>query len=169
MQLEIKLNNRIAKADLISKELNLLRIKIDNQIYDVDVIETSSGIYSILHNGKSYNVELIEASNPKKYNVNTFYKKYEIEIVDAESRYLEARKKQSGLSDSNVVTSPMPGKIVLIPVQKGDTVTEGQTVIVVSAMKMESEYKSPKSGIVKDIKVNVGDIVTGGQTLVIVD
>ena len=169
MQLELKLNKRLAKAELIKKQGNIYHIKVDNTVYEVDVIETSPGIYSILHNGHSQNVELIEAGNPKKYNVNTLYKKFDIEVVDAESRYIEARKKQSGLSESNVVSSPMPGRVVKIPVNKGDDVTEGQTVIVISAMKMESEYKAPKTGKIKDIKVKEGDIITGGQALVILD
>lgn len=169
MQLEIKINDRIAKAELIKSDKNEFSIKVDQKIYQVDVLETAPGIYSLLHEGKSYNIELIEAGNPKKYLVNILYKNYKIEIVDAETRYIEARKKQSGMGDSNIISSPMPGRVVRIPVSKGEEITEGQTMIVISAMKMESEYRATISGKVKDIKVKEGDVIAGGQTLIIIE
>ena len=53
-----------------------------------------------------------------------------------------------------------------IDLQVGQEVEAGQTLIVVSAMKMESEYKAPKNGKVKQIHVKDGDIVAGHQPLV---
>ena len=63
----------------------------------------------------------------------------------------------------------MPGRIVKIPVTEGQEVITGQTLIVVSAMKMESEYKSSKNGIVKHIHVKEGDVVTGHQPLLTIE
>ena len=53
-----------------------------------------------------------------------------------------------------------------IPVKEGDVVEKGSTVIVISAMKMESEYKSPLDGVVKKIYVNEGDTINSHQPLV---
>ena len=63
----------------------------------------------------------------------------------------------------------MPGKIVKILVAEGDTVTAGQTVIIVSAMKMESEFKASKSGVISEIPVKEGDTVDGNQVLVVIE
>jgi biotin carboxyl carrier protein len=60
----------------------------------------------------------------------------------------------------------MPGKVVKIPVKEGDTVAKGDTVIVISAMKMESEYKSPVDGVVKRVFVQEGQTINGNQPLV---
>jgi biotin carboxyl carrier protein len=60
----------------------------------------------------------------------------------------------------------MPGKVVKISVAEGDAVTRGQTVLILSAMKMESEYKSPVDGTVKKIAVKEGDVVEGNQVLI---
>jgi biotin carboxyl carrier protein len=60
----------------------------------------------------------------------------------------------------------MPGKIVKILVSEGDAVEVGQTVIIVSAMKMESEFKASKAGIIAKISVAEGDTVDGNQVLV---
>jgi biotin carboxyl carrier protein len=60
----------------------------------------------------------------------------------------------------------MPGKVVKIPVKTGDTVQKGDTVITISAMKMESEYKSPKDGRVGRIHVTEGSTVDANQVLI---
>ena len=63
----------------------------------------------------------------------------------------------------------MPGKIVKVLVRKGDKVKAGDTVIIVSAMKMESEYKVKKDRLIKDVKVKAGDIVSAHQPLIIIE
>ena len=62
----------------------------------------------------------------------------------------------------------MPGKVVKVLVNVGDEVVQGQTVIIISAMKMESEYKVGKDGIIKEVLVSDGDTVDGGQTLIVI-
>ena len=64
-----------------------------------------------------------------------------------------------------VVTSPMPGSITKIILAAGDTVTKGQTVLVLEAMKMENEITAPKNGQLVKIHVNQGDTVQGGDPL----
>ena len=64
------------------------------------------------------------------------------------------------------VTTPMPGAVVGIKVQQGDRVKAGQTVLVVEAMKMQSEVHTPIGGIVKAIYVAEGDRVNPDEVLV---
>jgi biotin carboxyl carrier protein len=54
-------------------------------------------------------------------------------------------------------------------VKTGDEVTSGQVVIIVSAMKMESEYKSGKGGRVKDVMVGEGDIIDSNMPLIVLE
>ena len=65
-----------------------------------------------------------------------------------------------------VVEAPMPGKILDIKVKAGDAVGYGQAVIVMEAMKMETEIVAPGAGTVASVNVNVGDTVETGDTLV---
>ena len=67
----------------------------------------------------------------------------------------------------NQITVPMPGKIVNVLVKPGDKVSNGDTLVIVSAMKMESEYKAEKDGVVKEVNVSDGDTVDGGQVMVV--
>lgn len=169
MAIEIKLDDRLAKVELLAEDGKQIKIMVDAKEYDLDMLQVENGIYSVLYKGRSYNVELIETSSPKKYSVNTFYHSYNAEIIDAESKYLQARNSGNLESNESTITSPMPGKIVKIPVKLGSEVKKGDTVIIVSAMKMESEYKAMKDGVIKEIFVCEDDTIDGNQPLVFID
>ena len=67
------------------------------------------------------------------------------------------------------ITYPMPGKIIDVKVEVGDTVTEGDTVIVLEAMKMEMPIQSSVSGIVKEVNCSIGDAVAGEAVLMVIE
>jgi biotin carboxyl carrier protein len=166
MELELNLDGRKAILKEISREGNQITIAVDEEIFNIDLVKVGPAEYSILYKGKSYNIEVVPGREPKHYTVNTFYFSSEIEIVDAETRYIRSRDSASGGHASNIIRSPMPGKVVKILVSEGDTVAVGQTVIIVSAMKMESEFKATKAGTVSKIAVAEGDTVDSNQVLV---
>lgn len=153
---------------MLGRKGSELRIQVDDKIYDADILMVERGVYSILLEGRSYNVELIETSGAKNYHVNTLFHSFDAEVVDAETKYQKSRRKTDD-TEENVISSPMPGKVVRIPVKPGDQVKAGETVIVVSAMKMESEYKVKKDRMIKEIKVKEGDTVSANQALIIIE
>ena len=65
--------------------------------------------------------------------------------------------------------SPMPGNILRILVNVGDTVTENQPLMILEAMKMENNIHADKGGVVKSICVNKGDSVLEGADLLIIE
>ena len=68
----------------------------------------------------------------------------------------------------NGVPAPMPGTVLEIKVAEGASVSVGQTVIVLEAMKMEVEVVADVAGTVKAIHVKKGDSVTTGQALIVI-
>ena len=68
-------------------------------------------------------------------------------------------------SDGTCVTSPMPGNILKVHVAPGQTVKEGDILVVLEAMKMENEIPAPKSGTVSQVPVSVGSTVETGTLL----
>jgi len=66
------------------------------------------------------------------------------------------------------VTTPMPGIVVKTLVCVGDTVEQGQTVLIVEAMKMQSEIHTPIAGKVKAVYVEAGDRVNPDEVLVVI-
>ena len=67
------------------------------------------------------------------------------------------------------VKSPLPGVILDIKVNVGDTVKKGQTIIILEAMKMENNINADKDGKITAINVNKGDSVLEGNDLVIIE
>ena len=66
---------------------------------------------------------------------------------------------------SNAVASPMQGTIVKVAVSEGDTVAEGDLVVVLEAMKMEQPLNAHRAGVVKGLSVEAGQTVASGDTL----
>jgi biotin carboxyl carrier protein len=67
-----------------------------------------------------------------------------------------------------MIASPMQGTIVKVLVSAGDTVTAGQAVLVLEAMKMENHLNAETGGTVKEIRVQAGDTVGTGDVLMVV-
>ena len=65
----------------------------------------------------------------------------------------------------DAVAAPMQGTVVKIAVAEGDTVEEGQQVVILEAMKMEQPINAHKGGVVKNVGVAAGDSVTAGQVM----
>jgi 3-methylcrotonyl-CoA carboxylase alpha subunit len=70
----------------------------------------------------------------------------------------------AGLSDGTLV-APMPGKVIAVEVTEGQSVTKGQKLLVLEAMKMEQAMLAPFDGVVVDLKASVGAQVTEGTVL----
>jgi len=70
--------------------------------------------------------------------------------------------------DGTPLTAPMPGMVVRIEKQVGDAVQEGETVLVLEAMKMENALTAPASGTIKEIRVGSGDTVKKDAVLCVI-
>jgi acetyl/propionyl-CoA carboxylase alpha subunit len=72
---------------------------------------------------------------------------------------------EGGEASDGAVLSPMPGKIVSVSVKAGDTVTRGQTLLVLEAMKMEHALAAPFDGVVAELSAEAGGQVSEGVVL----
>ncbi len=167
MGYEIKVEDSTSNIELISRDGNIMEISVDNRTYKVDIVEVEKGVYSLLYDGISYNIELITKDN-KSYHATTLYNSFDIDVIDAETRYKNSRKKSED-DDHAFISTPMPGKVVKVLVKEGDRVKGGETVIVVSAMKMESEYKVVKDRLITKVLVKEGDNIEGDQPLIMLE
>ena len=119
---------------------------------------SASGEYTIKVNGKNYAVKL-EGENKATVNGKT----YDINVKAG----IESKAAASSGSGEEVKAG-LPGNVLRIEVSDGDEVAEGDVLLVVEAMKMETEVKSPKAGTVQAIEVAQGDKIITGQTLVVI-
>ncbi len=66
------------------------------------------------------------------------------------------------------VNAPMPGNILDVCVNVGDTVSAGQKLVVLEAMKMENDITAPEAGTVASVAVKKGDVVSTGDLLAVI-
>lgn len=80
---------------------------------------------------------------------------------------LDERTRRSRRSQSaGGLTAQMPGQVVEVLVEQGEQVSNGQTLVILEAMKMEIRVSAPADGTVKTIYVSQGDVVQRGEKLV---
>ncbi|WP_455043570.1 acetyl-CoA carboxylase biotin carboxyl carrier protein subunit [Granulicatella adiacens] len=70
---------------------------------------------------------------------------------------------------ADAMPSPMPGNILRVLVNVGDTVTENQPLMILEAMKMENEIVAAKAGVVAGIHVKEGQVVNPGDALITIN
>ena len=93
--------------------------------------------------------------------------RYEVEALDERTRTIrDLSSASSGPKGPAPLVAPMPGLIVRVSVQPGDTVSAGQGLVVMEAMKMENELRAPAAGTVRAIHAVPGKAVEKGTVLV---
>jgi acetyl/propionyl-CoA carboxylase alpha subunit len=141
---------------------------LNNELLTWDMIKTQANSFHILLNNQSYRAEILKADyDTKSFIIQINGKRFEIEAHDRFDLLL----KQMGMdkhSSTKVseVKAPMPGLILEVKVSEGQTVTKGEPLLILEAMKMENVLKSPTDGIVKNIKVKKGDNVDKNAVLI---
>ena len=124
--------------------------------------------FHILANGRSYRAELVEHNfRHKQFTVKINGSRYNIQLSDAYDQMVErlglSAQKNQGAQD---IKAPMPGLVLKISVENGETVTTGQPILILEAMKMENVIKAASDGKVARIEVVPGAAVEKGQLLV---
>lgn len=134
---------------------------------------SAGGRFSLLLGGISYDVfarriPKADEKNSQTYEVTLGSQRFEVKVEDERAKLLAGLVKTGTVSGEAVVSAPMPGLVVGVPFEVGATISQGQTVVVLEAMKMENDLSSPISGIIKEIRVNTGQTVDQGDVLFVV-
>jgi biotin carboxyl carrier protein len=125
-------------------------------------------LYSLLLDNASYEVVLDpEVQGRNQYDVLAGGVRYQVKVQDERSRRLSLVDRRLRTPDGElIIKAPIPGLITRLPVEPGQTLAEGETLVILEAMKMGNELRSPRAGVVHDVRVKLGDQVALGQVLV---
>lgn len=91
-----------------------------------------------------------------------------VQIISARDKALARAQGGTANQGGGKLSSPMPGRIVSVLIQNGQSVKAGEPVIIVEAMKMENELTAPIDGEVVSIEVEADQAVEAGQTLCVI-
>ena len=126
----------------------------------------SNGAYTATVNGKNVAVQLNAAGDAYTATVNG--KSFTVKVAEG-TVAPAAGAAPAASGDAVPLPSPLPGTVVKIAVAEGDEVAEGDVILVIEAMKMETEIKAPKAGIVREISVTQSQVVAAGDTLAMIE
>ncbi|RXE98415.1 sodium-extruding oxaloacetate decarboxylase subunit alpha [Pseudoalteromonas sp. PS5] len=112
-----------------------------------------------------------KASTPERYSVKVDGKVYDVvvapggELQEVQVKDSELIPQSTSVSSSETLNAPLAGNIFKLMVRAGDEVQEGDVVLVMEAMKMETEVRATHSGRVADLLVSEGDSVSAGDAM----
>ena len=144
--------------------MNKYQYKVQGVDYDVEIVNVEGNIAQVNVNGITFEVELKQPINPATMPHKP--------VVTPPQPAATAPVSQPEKPAANVptggtkVTAPLPGTITEVKVKVGDTVKDGDTVIVLEAMKMQNNIEAECNGTVTAVLVNKGDTVMEGVALI---
>ncbi len=128
------------------------------EVAPVAAAANSEGVYTVEVEGKQYTVKVSDGGDVTG-----------IKSLGAGSAAAPAAPVVGDPANSVPVPAPLAGNIFKVLVKPGDRIAEGQKIMVLEAMKMETDVSTPEAGIVTEVLVKEGDGVTVGQTLLSVE
>jgi len=179
MTCELEIGGRRRTID-IRRHGSEWEITLDGRILGVDVTaigERWSLLVGLPHDRsvgpgvsrprRSYEVAVGRRSNGQRI-VHVNGQAARVSIVDPRVHLAPRGASAPGTGPRSIV-SPMPGRIVKVLVNAGDTVAAHQGLVVVEAMKMENELRATRSGRVREVSVSPGASVEAGRVLVVLE
>ena len=139
------------------------RFKINGNEYNVAINSVDGTNASVTVNGTDYQVEL---ENAPAAPVQTAPAAAPVAAPAQAAPAASAAPKPAASGAGKAVTSPLPGVIIAVKVNVGDSVKAGQEVAVLEAMKMENSIEATQAGTVTAIHVAKGDSVLEGAAIV---
>jgi biotin carboxyl carrier protein len=147
---------------------DVFQVAIDDaETATIDARKTPRTVYSLLIDGRQYEASVDEREDGS-LDVHVGTGAFDIHVVDERRRMLvgAAAHVQVGRQE---LRAQMPGKIVKILVDQGQSVEAAQGIMVIEAMKMENELLSPVAGVVAAIEVAEGDAVETDALLAVIE
>ena len=132
---------------------------------EVDAYEPEAGrVHLLLEDGRALEVDL--RLEDQKARLEVAGERWELDVLNARQRRMRAAGVGGTRELGPELVSPMAGKVVAVEVTPGQEVDEGQTVVIIEAMKMENDLKAHHGGTIGEVLVEPGQTVEIGDVLV---
>ncbi len=161
--MKLKRNNEIIDVESRKLDGKLIGQVNDNEL-TVTILSSEENTVKLLHNNEIK--EAVYAQDRDKYYVQIDGKQYIFNKVEDEEDVIAGSGESEDIEN---IIPPMPGTIIKINVAEGDKVKEGDAVIVVEAMKMETNLYTRITGTVTKVNAKEGDRVDSDTVLVVIE
>jgi pyruvate carboxylase subunit B len=168
LRFEVSQGKDVFHVEVHESAPDVFQVAIDDaEAVMVDARKGARTVYSLLIDGRQYEASVDEREDGS-LDVHVGTGAFDFRVVDERRRMLvgAAAHVQAGRQE---LRAQMPGKIVKILVELGESVEADQGILVIEAMKMENELQSPVSGVVSAIEVAEGDAVETDALLAVIE
>ncbi len=124
-------------------------------------------IRKVIIDGDELEVSIEQEGNV--YHATIEGETFEITLPETSTSAPRKRSSSGGRKKGGMVSASMPGKVVTVEVKVGDEVKEGQTILILEAMKMQNEVAAPIDGIVSAVHCEDGMNVEANVPLVLIE
>jgi acetyl/propionyl-CoA carboxylase alpha subunit len=155
----------IGEREYLVEIIDEHHVLVDGVPLDVDFQAVSERtVYSLLVNNRSY--EGLVYPSDEGWQVLVLGSQYELLVEDEREKRLRASMGGGPLEHLDFhLRAPMPGLVVAVPVNEGQSIAKGDVLVVLESMKMQNELRSPRAGNVVRVRVKPGDSVELKETL----
>lgn len=140
---------------------------VNGSAYELDLQTVKPGTFHALRDGHSYTIDVIRHDpQAKTLQVLVNGNKYTLELRDQYDELLSSLGMNVSARVVKELKAPMPGMVLQVMVNAGDSVTKDQPLLVLEAMKMENVLKAPADAIIKSVNISKGNAVEKNQVLI---
>lgn len=159
------------KVKILDKQISLVNennVWMENPSKSLQIVKQNNETLLLITPNKVYTITCLNVNHETKtltllYNGN----KFNASISEPIDEILKSMGLENALTPKiSDMKAPMPGLVLQVLVNAGDTVNKGDKILVLEAMKMENAIKSPTDGIVNDVLVSQGMAVDKNQVLI---
>ena len=148
---------RSRNVELTSLGAGKWRVRIDDAELEVTAEAIEDGRMRLHSDGQVHVAEVTAAGNRRFVRLGS---------LDFVLERETSGRKRSAAAAHGGLEAPMPGAITRVMVSPGESVTRGQALVAIEAMKMEHLVRAPRAGRVKSVHAGVGDRVAPGAALI---
>ncbi len=140
-------------------------VKINGKDYEVDIEDLGGGNLEIKLGGKTANLSIEEVMGGVKRSPTAAKPKAEVYSVPAPTPQPQAPAPKG---KGEVIKAVMAGTVLSLKKKVGDSVSIGDVILILEAMKMENEISTPTAGKILEIRVNPGQSINSGDALFVI-
>lgn len=139
-----------------------------SDVEKLDLLKRSALEFHVIEKNKSFDIKLEKSDfDNREYVISVNANNYTVKIDTEIDQLIKEMGFTIGTSiKANSIKAPMPGIILSVNVEENQEVKEGETLLILEAMKMENAISAPKTGFIKSIYAKSGETVEKGELLI---